>query len=259
MKYIFIVLFAAIIGIAPAFAHEGNNTIKLTVLNHTPIEVGKPVTVELRLTTIKGKKPVAIDQLKEVHTKHFHALIIDPTLVDYHHEHPVENKPGEYSFTFTPNKPGNYRIWADITPLSTGKQEYAIADLKAETARSGVIDKTTSDHVTVDGITFDLSFDAPLKTGQATMGKVIVTKDGKTFNQLEPVMGAYAHIVGFNEDWEKVIHIHPMGEEPTQADQRGGPELQFHIEPAKSGFVKLFVQTRINGKDVFAPFGVRVE
>ena len=91
------------------------------------------------------------------------------------------------------------------------------------------------------------------------MGKITVSKDGKPFTQLEPVMGAYAHIVGFSEDRKTVVHIHPMGEEPMNASDRGGPELSFHIEPGKSGFNKLFAQVRVDGKDVFAPFGIIVQ
>jgi hypothetical protein len=91
------------------------------------------------------------------------------------------------------------------------------------------------------------------------MGNVTITKDGKPFTQLEPVMAAFAHIVGFSEDRKTVVHIHPMGIEPTKESDRDGPTLQFHIEPNKAGFTKMFVQVRVNGKDVFAPFGVMVK
>ena len=254
-----IITFCTLILLSAA-AHAGSNTIALTILNQDAIEVGKPATITLHLSNIGDNSPVTLKQLKEVHTKRFHALIIDETLSDYHHEHPVESKTqGDYSFSFIPQKPGPYRIWADLTPLATGKQEYAMADINASTASSGTIKKMTNNRVTVNGLTFTLSFDAPLKAGQATMGKVTVTKNDKHFTKLEPVMGAYAHIVGFSEDRQTVTHIHPMGEEPTKADQRSGPELQFHIEPAKAGFIKLFVQTKINGHDLFAPFGVMVK
>lgn len=67
-----------------------------------------------------------------------------------------------------------------------------------------------------------------------------------------------AHIVGFADDYRSVLHVHPMG---VRADpsERGGPRLDFHIEPAKPGFVKLFAQVRIGGKDLFAPFGMVVK
>jgi hypothetical protein len=55
-----------------------------------------------------------------------------------------------------------------------------------------------------------------------------------------------------------VLHIHPLGKEPTLESQRGGPKLEFHIAPEKPGFVKFFAQVRIDGKDLFAPFGVTI-
>ena len=91
------------------------------------------------------------------------------------------------------------------------------------------------------------------------MGTITVTDStGKPVNSLEPVMGTYGHIVGFYDDLRTVVHIHPMGDEPKNETDHGGPELHFHLEPAKGGFVKLFAQVRIGGKDIYAPFGVQV-
>jgi hypothetical protein len=244
----------------PHEAEASANTLKVAILAPQPLEVGKEMTVRLSLVRASDGKAVTFDDLKEAHTKKFHALIIDPTLTDYHHVHPVAAESGEgFQFSFTPKMPGDYRLWADVIPTASGKQEYVIADMKGKTASTGKIDKTISDTTTVDGLTFKLAFDQPLTSGQAVMGKIMVSKDGKPFTQLEPVMGAYAHIVGFSEDRKTVVHIHPMGAEPKQASDRGGPELSFHIEPGKSGFTKLFAQVRVGGKDIFAPLGVMVK
>jgi len=72
-------------------------------------------------------------------------------------------------------------------------------------------------------------------------------------------MAAYAHIVGFSEDLKSVIHVHPMGIEPAKDTDRGGPELDFHLEPSSPGFVKLFAQVKLNGKELFIPFGINIE
>jgi len=77
-------------------------------------------------------------------------------------------------------------------------------------------------------------------------------------NKLEPVMGAYAHIVGFYEDRQTVLHIHPEGEEPKSADERGGPTFGFRFYAPKPGFIRLYVQVQVDGKQVFAPFGTMV-
>jgi len=108
-------------------------------------------------------------------------------------------------------------------------------------------------------VSFALTLDGEPKAGSPLMGNITVTKDGQPFALLEPVMGAFSHVVGFTEDYNSVMHIHPMGKEPTSDTERGGPKLEFHIEPKKAGFVKLFAQVRIGGKDIFAPFGIIVK
>ncbi len=71
-------------------------------------------------------------------------------------------------------------------------------------------------------------------------------------------MGTFAHLVGFNEDAETVFHMHPIGAPISNENERGGPELDFKIYATKAGFVRLFAQVQIGGRQVFVPFGIRV-
>lgn len=235
-------------------------TIKLSILPIEDKDQGKHV--KMKLSKLEDESPVPPELLKEMHTEKVHLLIIDDSLTDYSHIHPKPTKePGVYEFDWAPTKKdANYRMWADLHPLDTDQQEYAIADLTASQTK-GTIDKTPSSESTLDGLTFKLSFENPeLQAGKATMGKVTITDDkGKPVTNLEPLMGAFAHIVGFSYDFQSIVHIHPMGKEPTNPSDRGGPDLQFHIEPEKAGFLKLFVQVKINGKEIFAPFGLVVK
>lgn len=244
-------------------AHEeakAQNSVKLELNPASTFAVGKTTQVALKIANIIDGKPLTLDDLKEAHTKKLHLLIVDPSLSDYHHIHPVADKnAGEFVFDFTPKKSDSYRVWADVIPVGTGKQEYVMADMGSAAKDKAAINKATSMTSTVDGYTFTLALDSEPKAGSAVMGNITVTKDGKPFTQLEPVMGAFAHVVGFTEDYNSVMHIHPMGKEPTSETERGGPKLEFHIEPKKAGFVKLFAQVKIDGKDVFAPFGVAIK
>lgn len=236
------------------------NTVALELLPSSPLIAGRTVQVTAKMKAASDGKPLSFDDLKEAHTKKLHLLIVDPSLTDYHHIHPVAGKKaGEFVFDFTPQKNDSYRVWADVIPLATGKQEYVVADVGTAALTKAEINKTTSLVSTVDGYTFTLALDNEPKAGSAVMGNITVTKDGKPFDQLEPAMGAFAHVVGFTESYNSVLHIHPMGKEPTSDTERGGPKLEFHIEPEKAGFVKLFAQVRIGGKDVFAPFGLLVK
>jgi hypothetical protein len=184
--------------------------------------------------------------------------VVDPSLSDYHHLHPVEVSKGVWEVDFTPQKNNSYRIWADVTRADTGKQEYVMTDIGTATKKAK-INKTEIYAATNGEYSFTIAFDGEAKAGEAVMATIKISKNGKPFTGLEPVMGAFSHVVGFGEDYKSIMHIHPMGKEPETADERGGDELRFHIEPKTKGFVKLFAQFKIAGKDVFVPFGIMVK
>ena len=233
-------------------------TVKMSIVNVE--DKGDKKLVKIKLSLIEDDSPVNASDLEVAHTEKVHLLIIDDGLEDYHHIHPdVDPEPGIYTFEWTPKKKANYRMWADLHPTSTDAQEYVIAGLTTD-QKHAAIDKTASSEATVDNYKFKLSFDEKeLKAGKAVMGRVSITDDkGQPVRELEPIMGAYAHIVGFGDEFKNIVHIRPMGTEPSSPVDRGGPDLQFHLEPEKSGFIKLFVQVKINGKELFAPFGIQV-
>ena len=233
------------------------DTITFTLAPSSALQPGK--TVQVVATLKRDGKPLTFAELKEVHTRKLHLLVIDPTLTDYQHIHPVEGKqPGEYVFDFTPKLDAHYRVWADVTPIN-GTHAYVPADMGAPLSEKTIIDKSERFAASQDGLELALSFDSPLTAGKASMGRVTITRNGKPFTQLQPVMGAFAHIVAFSEDYRDVLHVHPMGKEPESENERGGNTLEFHIEPRVTGFIKIFVQLRIDGKDVFVPFGVVVK
>ena len=268
MKNRILITVAALISGAVLAAEKGAHdhsvspaTVRSEIL---PVEnrvAGKSVSTVVRLTGGDGK-PLPLDQLEVAHTEKIHLLVIDQTVTDYHHLHPVAgDKPGEYRFDFAPRFGGTYHIWADLVPKATGKQEYSKTTVKVD-GPPATPNKSVNTTAEVDGYRFDLTTEnnAPLQAEKATVVKVKVTgPDGREFLKLEPVMGAFAHMVAFPADLSSVTHVHPMGAEPKTDAERGGPDLSFHVEPDKPGFHKFFLQTQIGGKEKFAAFGLNVE
>jgi hypothetical protein len=258
----FMMLFA----VGQAHADTQPPATQITVNKITEAEGGKK-RVQIKLSNIKDGNPVTLNDLKEIHTKKVHLMIVDSTLQDYSHIHPrATSEAGVYEFEWEPKTAGHYRIWADLFPLQTNAQEYITADLtlpaklEKPADKKSEINRTVSLKQTVDGFTFQLSFEPKiLRVGQAAMGTLLITDtQGRPVRHLEPLMGAFAHIVGFEDDFKTIIHLHPMGKEPSSASDRGGPKLQFHMEPDRAGFIKFFAQVLINGKEIFVPFGVMV-
>ena len=236
-------------------------TIKTEIVTAEPPAPGKGVAAIAKLTRPDGK-PLTFADLNEAHTKRIHLLIIDDSLTDYYHEHPVETKtPGEFAFNFHPKNGGRYTVWADIVPTVSGNQEYSRAEITVPGA-AAPMQPTLNQTTTVEGYRFDLSTadNEKLVSGKATLVKLLVTDaKGQPVKTLEPVMGAFAHGVGFDGALSGVTHVHPMGKEPQEAGERGGPELSFHLLPEKAGYLKFYVQVQLGGKDVYAGFGLNVD
>lgn len=242
-----------------AHAHAGDPTLAIAVSPGT-LTPGKKSAMTLTISDAGGK-PVTLDNLKEVHTKKIHLLAVDPSLIDYQHIHPVAgDKPGSYTFDFSPQKSGEYKVFADLVPTATGEQEY-VATLVQVSGKPETVEENVNDKVTVGGLDFAISFEkSDLLAGEANLMTLTATgADGKPFTQLEPLMGAFAHLVAFDKTRTEIAHVHPMGKEPEAADERGGPSLEFHLKFSEPGYQKLFAQFQIDGKDVYVPFGLQVK
>ena len=233
--------------------------VTATVTTDVPLQPGKVAHAVLHLRRSTGH-PLTLDQLLETHMYKIHLLIIDGSLNDYHHEHPEPtNVPGDYAFAFTPAKPGSYFAWADLRPLPFGLQEYDRTMIAGTGELPRIDDRQTKLSADSQGYRFELGLSKnEIRAGEPVDARLTVTRDGKGFDQLEPVMGAFAHIVGFNEDLETVLHIHPMESRVLQAHDRGGPVLQFKIYASKAGFTRFFAQLQIDGRQLFVPFALPI-
>ena len=249
-------------------APPGEPSMRLTAEYAAPPSAGQPVPVKVHLMTREGT-PVSAADLLVAHTQRIHLLIVDSTLGDYHHEHPTPTGvPGEYEFAFTPASREPYRVYADVVPAATGIQEYVPADLPGRTdaTLAGTPPRTmpgSTFNAEAGGLNFQLNLDTgsrmPLHAKQACTMQILVRgTNGEPVARLEPVMNAFAHLVGFYEDHKTVVHLHPRGAEITDPAMRGGPELEFQFYPPKEGFLRLYCQVQVDGKMIFVPFNVQV-
>jgi hypothetical protein len=237
--------------------------IRAEIAVDRPLEVGKRADLRIRLFFLDDSQPVRLSDLEETHTRKIHLLISDVTETDYHHEHPEPAGDGEYAFSFTPQRPDTYRVWADLLPVRTRVQQYSVADIPSSTPRQAKLAESEPEnrHAEIDGYKFDLSFEKEIIHERDTVaGKLRVTQpDGQPCNKLGVVMGAFGHFVGFGDDLATVLHLHPVGPLITDPKARSGPELPFYFRSNKTGLFRLFAQVKIEGKDFFPRFVLRVQ
>lgn len=216
--------------------------------------------VDLRLRDSAGQGVGSL-QLVEMHTRRLHVLVIDPTLEDYHHEHPITSgRPGDFVFHFTPKTTGPYLMWLDVTPLATGRNEMPQAIIGGTGVVTGAVARTTQLQCTNEGWRFELRLDRKrVFAGEPVNARLrVIDAEGKACFGLEPLMGAFAHVVGFMDDRQTMIHVHSHGDPPHELS-RSGPEVPFRFTAPKAGFLKLFVQTQVGGTVLLARFGLPVE
>lgn len=106
-----------------------------------------------------------------------------------------------------------------------------------------------------------MSFEgSEITAGQGAMGKIIIRdSNDQPVRDLQPIMGAFAHIVGFMDDFKTVVHMRPLDKEPTDENDRLGTVIHFHLGANVPGFMKLFAQIIIKGQELFVPFSIFIK
>lgn len=213
----------------------------------------------LKLATASGK-PVAPEDLIVAHTRKLHLLIVDPTLNDYQHVHPEPGRrAGEWVFTLTPQRAGTYRVFADFTPAATQRGLYASADF---TVPGPVATVVREPNATAQAARFNFELVTPplFQAGKVADLKFRIESQGrdKVPVPLQPVMGAFAHLVAFDEARSGFAHLHPNETDLSRPPDALRPELNFKITIPSPGRYVIWAQVNLGGGEVFVPFWVDV-
>ena len=228
----------------------------------TPVaKLEKGKEAKFTLTLMRDDEIITEDKLTERHTKKIHLTLLDQSLGDFLHLHPVANKEGGFDFSFTPKSSHNYMLWADVKQGNDAPQMVPMLLEGVDPCKESCAVKTVADKAEFDGNNAYIALSSPVvRQGvKLDVDLFITDKEGKPFAGLEPVMGAYGHAFAAYDDLSLMQHAHPRGAAPGAETDRGASPLSFSFEPAKKGFLKIFVQLRAGGKDVYLPFGVNVE
>ncbi len=231
--------------------------VSLAVSAASPPRAGEDVEATLVLTTFSGK-PIAPEDLLVVQTRRIHLLIVDPSLDDYQHVHPVPGRrPGEWSFRFHPRFGGAYRIFADFTPVATARGLYSETELEVggppNPAAAG--SQPLSWASERGGYRFELSSaPPPVRAGVQANLRLTVSRLGGGPVPLEPLMGAYAHLVAFDTQRSGFAHNHPN---PPEADARPDPQrpaFTFSLMIPRAGRYVIWAEVSLAGRETYAPF-----
>jgi hypothetical protein len=275
----------------PAKIETNSNSASLPVVNSAKTE--KPTTIlefssnpkevtsnqqtELSFA-IKSSTGEIINDLKVMHEKRMHLLIVSSDLSEFYHLHPEMQSDGSFKVPYAFPNGGKYKMFVDFT-LADGKQvvhtdevvvkgdallpEKLVAEEKFEQSTGGIKVVMKPDGDFIAGKQMLLGFD------------VFDIASKKPATDLQNYLGEKAHFVVISEDLNEFVHAHPISTVMKKDEHSehshdanlpnrtsvGGSEVivSAHITFPKAGIYKLWAQFQRNGRVIDVPFIVNVK
>ncbi|APA95711.1 hypothetical protein [Nocardia seriolae] len=206
-------------------------------------EVTAPATpnqqgaLQFRITGPQG----TVTQYNNLHDKDLHLIVVRTDASQFRHVHPAKAPDGTWSIDWKWAAPGSYRVFADFSPVG-GPGEIVLSRTVA--VAGNVTDKPlppVSRTANVDGYQVTLKGDLTTAGSELTFD---VTRDGKPVTDLQPYLGAYAHLVALRATDLAYLHVHPEGEVGKTAP---GPDVVFAAQAPSDGNYRLYLDFQHGG------------
>lgn len=238
---------------------EARSPIRFSLRPESEPRVGESTRLTLDLS-LTGGKPIEWSSIRPTHGEKIHLLAISPTLRHYAHLHPSPDpRTGQPVVDFTPQEAGQYRFFVEWMADRTGRMVQGGADLGVEGEETPGLFQPSPGDQQIGPWSFALTTAETLIAGQPSVVSLhIEGEDGRPV-ALEPVMEAYAHLVAFDRAREGFAHFHPLQEGLDWSPDSARPEIEFVFFTPRAGPYLLWAQLRIDGKDIYVPFALRVD
>lgn len=208
---------------------------------------GLPVNLKISITE-KGKQVL----LETIHEMKIHLLIVNEELSWFDHLHPREQPDGTYHISETFPAAGKYLLFTDYKPVGT-VPGVKLNRMEATGTIIALPQKPkTKLETTVDGYTVSLVNGNELTTNSVQGLKFSIVKDGRELQEkdMQPYLGATAHIVMISRAGYDFLHIHPV------SHNRFPVYAETYIQ--KTGLYRMWVQFKVNDMIHTADFTVPV-
>lgn len=229
------------------------------------VEPQKPVNLGFTLTDLRTGEP--IDDLAIDHEHAMHLIVVSRDLTQFSHIHPQPTgHNGLFLVPHTFPTAGDYVLY-DEFEREAHKGEVYRFDLRVGGKGSPAAQLTPDlSPQQVDGYSAQIEPLGAIRANQVSSFRVSIARDGSPVTDLQPYLGAPAHIVAIDESAAQFAHIHAVeGKTPPAGDMEGmeadhedgeeaktparfGPDIAFsHTFPA-AGLYKLWLQFSHEGK-----------
>jgi hypothetical protein len=199
-------------------------------LGHARVPAGDNRTITFRVLGEGGRPVTAYDTR---HERDLHLIAVaTANLRDFQHVHPRLNRNGTWSVELD-LAAGDYRVYADTQP--TGAEPMVLEGLLRATGGAPVRDRLPAPATTANVERYAVTLAS--EHGRATF---TVTLDGTPVTDLQPYLGAYAHLVVIREDDLAYLHAHPD-------DGPAGPDVGFDVEYDAAGRHAVYLDFKHRG------------
>jgi hypothetical protein len=199
-----------------------------------------------------------------------HVIVVRRDLAVLRHEHPPVAKDGTFDADVSALPPGPYRIVVDVYPAQQSPQpNFQLSSALRVPGRYApkALPKLQQTE-TVDGVTFTLHGTPHLRAIQPAFLSFTVTDRGKRAS-FSPWFGALAHAIFFRTGTLDYFHTHVcapgaagctsvLGGAKVAGSSSTPGKLQVGVLVPVAGTWRLFLQTRVDGRVVTAPFTLEV-
>ncbi|OJV51920.1 MAG: hypothetical protein BGO31_08535 [Bacteroidetes bacterium 43-16] len=231
----------------PAGKERENRTEVKISTGTQHIEACKPVSLNIAITE-QGRNVM----LDVVHEKKLHLLIVNEELSWFDHIHPEEQQDGTYHISEIFPAAGKYLLFTDYKPGGSA-QEVNTHHIEVSGATTAIPQRLETKLASIaDGYTVFLLNGDELTTNHPQDLRFSIVKDCRILQakDMQPYLGANAHIVMISRVDYDFLHIHPIAD----------PIFPIYAETIikKAGLYRMWVQFKVNDVVHTADFTVTV-
>jgi Heavy metal binding domain len=208
--------------------------------------------VRLRLVVQDPRTRATVRAFTTVHERPMHLFLVGDGLAFFAHEHPAPQPDGVFMLDVALPKPGPYMAIAEFLPEGATPQTFQQMFTTGEAFGTSAAPALDAAPKTVDGVR--VSLDASQVKAGETRPLVVRIDDpvtGAAVTDLQPYLGAAAHLLIVPADLTEAIHGHP----DEQFVEAG---ITFTPLVPRAGRYKLWVQFQRAGRVSTASFVIEV-
>ncbi len=204
---------------------------------------GESVEIDLSVRMASSFERREVTDFELQHEKLVHLFIVRDDLAVFAHEHPEPAGPGVFKLRYRFPTPGRYRVFADVAPRDAGSQV-----LSSTIHVGGQPSAAPSPRPSARSRAAFAWPESGMPTGRTVTVEARITEAGaagRPVNDLEPWLGAMAHLILVHQDAETFAHAHPDDRERNVGAEGRVP---FLVRLPKPGHYKGWLQFQRGGK-----------